>query len=160
MNRTIQTRQSNSGLRSIPSRLITSEQHLLIYSSIFYPSTCGSCAILWSGSNLRGGGLEGHWSLASRLGERNTQLEKLDDDCGEVLEEKIVVLGIFLNPLFEGLVRNKSHIGRKHHQGLGGLVFVLLVLLVAVSENWNFQVRTCLGPFHFFQFHFSFRRSL
>jgi hypothetical protein len=40
--------------------------------------------------------------------------------------------------LLECLVGNEGHVGRQHHQGLGSLVFVLLVLLVAVSENWNF----------------------
>jgi hypothetical protein len=40
--------------------------------------------------------------------------------------------------LFEGLVRNEGHIGRKHHQGLSGLVFVLLVLLAPSPKIGNF----------------------
>jgi hypothetical protein len=71
--------------------------------------------------------LENHAGAA--LCEWHAELEKLRDYGSEVLEEKIIILSICLDPLLEGLVRNESHVGREHHQGLGGLILVLLMEL-------------------------------
>jgi hypothetical protein len=71
------------------------------------------------------GWLEGHSFLLSRLLERNTKLEELHNNISEVVEEGLVVLGVLLNVGSERLVLDQSHVGRKHHQGLGLLVLVL-----------------------------------
>lgn len=106
--------------------------------------------------------LEDHWCLGGSLCEWNTQLEKLGDDGREVLEEELVVLGVLLDPWLEGLVRDQSHVGWKHHESLGGLVLVLLKTLADSSfRTQEFcEAHTCLGPFHFLQFHFSPSSSL
>jgi len=72
------------------------------------------------------GGLEGPSALLGALGEGNTKLEELEDHGGEVLEEELLILGILVDPLSEALVSDKGHVGGKHHQGLGGLVLILL----------------------------------
>lgn len=69
-------------------------------------------------------GLEGPAVL--RLGgERHTKLEQLDKGVGEVLEESVTVLSVTLHVLPEFLVLHEGNVGRKHHQGLGGVVSVL-----------------------------------
>lgn len=95
---------------------------------------------VWVSNNWRNlvGWLESHWG--GRLGEWYTKFEKLDDDSGEILEEEVVVLGVFVDPLFEGLVGYKSHIGRKHHKGLGLLVLELLSLLAVITLREYFWV--------------------
>lgn len=59
-------------------------------------------------------------------GERNPELDQLDESIRKVLEEGIVVLGVPLDVLLELLVLDQRHVGGKHHQGLGGLVRELL----------------------------------
>jgi len=99
-----------------PVRLAISSRKLRIK-----PSTHQSLLIFYVLSrvsivrSLVCGWLEGHWGLLSSLIERNTELEKLGDNGCEILEEKSLVLGIFFDPLLESLVRNKRHVGRKHH---------------------------------------------
>lgn len=59
----------------------------------------GSCTFGYLITAELVGWLERHWG--GGLGERYTKLEKLDDDRGEILEEEVVILGIFFNPLLE-----------------------------------------------------------
>ena len=83
--------------------------------------------MLWLGAgstNLSVDGLED--PALGVLGERNTELEELDNDVGEVIEEELVVGGILLNPLLELLVLNEGDVGGEHHEGLGLLVLILL----------------------------------
>jgi len=58
--------------------------------------------------------------------ERHSQLEQLDGGIGELFEEHIIVLGVSLDVLQEFRVFDECHIGRQHHQSLGGFVFILL----------------------------------
>jgi hypothetical protein len=60
--------------------------------------------VSWIGRNLGGGNLENHGALLSGLCKWDTQLEQLGDDGGEVLEEQCLILGVLLDPLFEGLI--------------------------------------------------------
>lgn len=69
-------------------------------------------------------GLEDHPVLLG-LGEGNTELEELKQDGGEVLEPGLLILGVSLNMRLEGLVGDESHVGGKHHERFGGLVFIL-----------------------------------
>jgi len=110
--------------------------------------------------NLGGGGLENHRRLIGSLSEWNAQLEELCDDSSKILEEELLVLGVLINMLLEALVRDKSHIGGQHHESLGSLVLVLDIKVSLFPTFKNYEKLTCLGPFHFFQFHFSFNNSL
>lgn len=85
-----------------------------------------SSSYLYEFRSLSVGGLEGPSVVLAALGERNTELEQLNENGGEVLEEQVVVSGVLLNPRLESLVLNKDNIGGKHHEGLGGLVLILL----------------------------------
>lgn len=49
-------------------------------------------------------GLEGHSALLCGLGEGNTQLEKFEEHCREVLEPGLLVPGILLDVCLEGLI--------------------------------------------------------
>jgi hypothetical protein len=69
------------------------------------------------------GGLEGHALLSL---ERNTELEKLHADVGEIVHESVVVLGILLDVALEALVLDQGHVGGQHHEGLGGDILELL----------------------------------
>jgi len=69
------------------------------------------------------GGLEGHALLSL---ERNTELEELHDDVGEIVHEGVVVLGVLLNVGLEALVLDQGHVGGQHHEGLGGDILELL----------------------------------
>lgn len=71
------------------------------------------------------GGLEPDAVLGLAL-KRHAQLEQLDDDVGKVVEEGLAVLGVLFDVLLESLVLDQGHVGRQHHQALGGLVLVLL----------------------------------
>lgn len=80
-------------------------------------------------------------SVLRLVGEGNTKLKQSAKDIGEVLEEKLVVLGIELNVLLELLVLDKRQVGRHHHQRLGrlvrelrGSVPLLLLPLLAQQE--------------------------
>ena len=55
-------------------------------------------------------GLEADPVLGLRL-KWHTQLEKLDNDIGELLEENLTVLCVSLNVLLELLVLDQCHIG-------------------------------------------------
>lgn len=68
--------------------------------------------------------------------EWNTKFEKLDEDIGEFLEEDVRVLGISRDVLLEFLVLNQSHVGGKHHQGLGSVVGEL-VRTVPLFQSQN-----------------------
>jgi len=81
--------------------------------------------------------LEGHPGLVCGFSKRNTELEKLGDDGGEVLEEEGFVGSVFLDVLLEGLIGDESHVGWKHHQGFGGLIFVLLRSLAHLMVCWK-----------------------
>lgn len=85
-----------------------------------------SSSHLYEFKSLGVGGLEGPSVVLAALSERNTELEQPDENGGEVLEEQVVVGGVLLNPGLESLVLNQDNIGGKHHEGLGGLVLVLL----------------------------------
>lgn len=58
--------------------------------------------------------------------EWDTEFKELDEGIGKFLEEGVRVLGVSRNVLLEFLVLNQGHVGRKHHQGLGGVVGELL----------------------------------
>lgn len=58
----------------------------------------------------------------SALLEGNAELEQLDDDLAEVVEEKVIVLGVLLDPLLHGLVLGESVVRRKHHESLGSIL--------------------------------------
>lgn len=79
--------------------------------------------VLWASKDCLLGRLEGHALLSL---EGNTELEKLHDDVGEVLEEGVVVLGVLLDVRLEALVLDQGHVGGKHHEGLGGDILELL----------------------------------
>ena len=72
------------------------------------------------------GGLEGPALVLRALGKGNTELKETDNDGREVLEELVVGLGVALDVGLELLVLNEDHVGGQHHEGLGGLVLVLL----------------------------------
>lgn len=57
--------------------------------------------------------------------EGHAQLEELDDNVAELAEEDVVVLGVALDVFPEFLVLDQRHVGREHHEGFGGYVFVL-----------------------------------
>lgn len=98
---------------------------LLLETSNWYPGvSVFFCAEIRK--SLSVGGLEDHLLILGTLGEGNAELEELDDHSGEVLEEEIVVGGILLDPGLELLVLDESHVGGKHHEGLGLLVLILL----------------------------------
>lgn len=81
--------------------------------------------------------LEGHSALLGGLGEWDTKLEQFQENIGEVLEEKLFIRCVFDDPLLELLVRDKGQVGWKHHQGLGGLILVLMSELVGASSIWT-----------------------
>lgn len=83
---------------------------------------------------LRGGSLEDHWGLGGCLSKWDTKFEKLNENSREVLEEEIVVFGIFDDPRLEGLVRNESHVGGQHHKAFTGLVLILERMLVSATS--------------------------
>lgn len=117
-------RQISPGLNLLSVYLIIRISFLvLIYETCFLLSPSG----LESPSAALGAGSKG-----------DAELEETEDDGGEVLEEEVVVLGVLLDPGLELLVLDKSHIGGKHHQGLGGLVLVLKHM----SANLKLCVKT------------------
>lgn len=85
------------------------------------------------GIELSAGGFEGHSSLLSRLSEGNAELEELEDDIGEIFEEQRLISSILLDVLLEGLVRDKGHVGRKHHESLGRLILILGCELITAT---------------------------
>jgi hypothetical protein len=59
-------------------------------------------------------------------GEGYAKLQKLDKSVGEFLEENVHIFCISIHVLLEFFILDQSHITRKHHQGLGGVVCELL----------------------------------
>jgi hypothetical protein len=91
---------------------------VLLVSILFFVECCmgyRKCRLL--------GGLEGHALLSL---ERNTELEKLHADVGEIVHESVVVLRVLLDVALEALVLDEGHIGGQHHEGLGGDILELL----------------------------------
>ena len=70
-------------------------------------------------------GLEDHPALLGGLGKGDAELEELEKDSREVLEPGLLILGVALDVLLEGLVGDEGHVGGEHHEGFGGLVFIL-----------------------------------
>jgi hypothetical protein len=98
------------------------------YASISHLEGCVLylAAILLLGVFLCVAWLKDHLALIGVLSEGDTEFEKFDDDVREVFEEEFLVFGVLLDVLLESLVRDKSHVGRKHHQCFSGLVLELL----------------------------------
>ena len=71
------------------------------------------------------GGLEDE-AVFGLAGEWDTKLEELHERIGEFVEENVRVLGVSDNVLLEFLILDQSHVGGKHHQGLGLVVGELL----------------------------------
>lgn len=62
----------------------------------------------------------------SVLSEWDTQLEKSGDNLGEIVEERIVILSVLLDPWHEALILDQNVIGWQHHQRLRLLILQLL----------------------------------
>lgn len=86
-------------------------------------------------------GLKGHACLVGVLLKGHTELKEPEHDVAEVLKEETLVGGVLLDPWVELLVVDESHVSWEHHEGLGGLVFVLfypsqyLLLFVILAFN-------------------------
>ncbi len=98
----------------------------------------------WRGLEIRGPEDE---SLAI-LREGNTQFEESGNDSGEVLEEKVLILGILLNPGSEALVAYKSHVSWQHHERFGGLILVLRTCESISFEQLGIFVRYVPACYH------------
>ena len=95
-----------------------------------------------------------HIAVLGLAGERDTQLQELDENVGKLLEKGVAVLSVAVDVLLELLVLDHDHVRRHHHQGPGALVgelgrsvpLLLLPLLVEqeteelVGENGRAEV--------------------
>ena len=104
--------------------------HVVVVLSILLNSRY--CLSLLSATLVLPGRLKSPPIVLSTLSKRNTKLEEFEDDSREVLEEGIIILGVTLNMLLEGLVLDEGHVGRKHHERLRSLVLILIIPTLAI----------------------------
>ena len=112
------------GYNILSSLLLSLVKSLNVFLLVLHPAQGAGQAQRRPVRRLCVGRLECH-ALGALL-EGNAELEQLDHDLAEVLEEKVVVLSVLLDPGLHGLVLDESVVGGKHHEALGLGVLVLL----------------------------------